>query len=226
MVWGNVSCIGTCDGWSVWRNMWRSMWRRMVVWERQFRRVSPNTNLLMMRVIRMLLSVLTWCPHIHIHIQNQKGEYQMLWLLIRVPMCYPHLQILVPTWYPHLHIHIQNRNRKQGTTLIIWQTSPIRLLIILSISVPTWCPHLHIHVQNQKRKAPNNLIADQDCLSANRTPPHRKHYHGWLDWPCAMTSCPARSFINSHSSHEEVTDLHWSSDFHEYNIMPISQVLH
>ena len=39
MVWGNVRCIGTCDGRSVWWNMWRSM----VVWERQFWRVSPNS---------------------------------------------------------------------------------------------------------------------------------------------------------------------------------------
>ena len=71
MVWGNVKCIdgvggvgwcnGTCDGRSVWRSMWRSMWRNVwrtetvtdtvtgrgcdggvVVWERQFWRVSPD----------------------------------------------------------------------------------------------------------------------------------------------------------------------------------------
>ena len=71
-VWGNVKCVdgvggvgwcnGTCDGWSVWRSMWRSMWRNVwrtetvtetvtgrgcdggvVVWERQFQRVSPDS---------------------------------------------------------------------------------------------------------------------------------------------------------------------------------------
>ena len=43
-VWGNVRCIGTCDRRNMWRNMWRSMWRSMVVWERQFQRVSPNSQ--------------------------------------------------------------------------------------------------------------------------------------------------------------------------------------
>ena len=40
MVWGNVRCIGTCDRQSVWWSMWRSM----VVWGRQFQRVSPNSH--------------------------------------------------------------------------------------------------------------------------------------------------------------------------------------
>ena len=67
-VWGNIKCIdgvggvgwcnGTCDGWSVWRSVWRNVWRTetvtetvtgrgcdrgVVVWERQFWRVSPDS---------------------------------------------------------------------------------------------------------------------------------------------------------------------------------------
>ena len=49
--WGNVKCtdrvggVGWCNGRCDRRSVWRSMWRSMVVWEGQFRRVSPNTNL-------------------------------------------------------------------------------------------------------------------------------------------------------------------------------------
>ena len=46
-VWGNVRCIGTCDR----RNMWRSMWWSMVVWERQFQRVSPDSWAFVSRIL-------------------------------------------------------------------------------------------------------------------------------------------------------------------------------
>ena len=114
-------CNGRCDGWSVWRNVWRSMWRSMVVWEGQFRRVSPNSY------VYLKILTLSWAqlPSIILHwatstTGNRLCKCWVLWLFWQYSGCYK-VCMVAHSWCVNVALIIQSAGNGDNFTMSIQQ---------------------------------------------------------------------------------------------------------